>query len=96
MSYTGTGLLERIHGRFTAEIYEHILANTMIPSAREWYPDGTLVFQQDSHLVHTTNRIQRWFTRRPDVDLLEWPPDSPDMNPIENVWARLKKKDLML
>ncbi|KAJ4428346.1 hypothetical protein ANN_24365 [Periplaneta americana] len=49
MSYNGAGLLERIHGRFTAEVYEHILANVMIPSARERYSEGTRYFQQDNH-----------------------------------------------
>ena len=34
--------------------------------------------------------MQEWFNRRPDIDLLEWPPNSPDMNPIEKVWARVK------
>ena len=62
----------------------------MIPSAREWYPEGRLHFQQDNHPVHTAIRIQEWFTRRPDIELLEWPPYAPDMNPIENVWARVK------
>ncbi|KAJ4436281.1 hypothetical protein ANN_18912 [Periplaneta americana] len=50
-----------------------------------------VVFQQDNHPVHTANHIQKWFMRRSDVDLLKWPPNSPDMNVIENVWARLKK-----
>ncbi|KAJ4440879.1 hypothetical protein ANN_10726 [Periplaneta americana] len=85
------GLLERVHSRFTAEVYEHILANVMIHSARKRYPEGTLLFQQVNHPVHTTNRIQRWFTRRRDVDPVDWPPKSPDMNPIENLWATVKR-----
>ncbi|KAJ4426373.1 hypothetical protein ANN_27187 [Periplaneta americana] len=49
ISYDGAELLERIHSRFTAEVYEHILANEMIPSAEERYPEGTVFFQQDNH-----------------------------------------------
>ncbi|KAJ4435221.1 hypothetical protein ANN_23799 [Periplaneta americana] len=63
----------------------------MIPSARKRYPEGTLFFQQDIHPKHTANRIQRWFTRRRDVDPVDWPPNSLDMNPIENLWAAVKR-----
>ena len=49
------------------------------------FPEGTLHFQQDNHPVHTANRNEEWFNRRPDIDQLEWPPNSHDMNPIENV-----------
>ncbi|KAJ4443181.1 hypothetical protein ANN_04831 [Periplaneta americana] len=91
MSYDGAGLLERILGRFTAEVYEHILANVMIPSARKRYQKGTLFFQQDNHPIHTANRIERWFTRRCDVDPVDWPPNSPDMNRIQNLWAAVKR-----
>ncbi|KAJ4445498.1 hypothetical protein ANN_07306 [Periplaneta americana] len=66
-------------------------ANVMIPSARKRYPEGTLFFQQDNHPIHTANRIQRWFTRRRDVDPVDWPPNSPDMNPIQNLWAAVKR-----
>ena len=58
----------------------------MIPSAWELYPEGTLHFQQDNHPLQSD---QQRFNRRPDIELLEWPPNSPDMNPIENVWARV-------
>ena len=83
MSYDCAGTLERIHGRFMVYTYEQILTNVMIPSAWELYLEGTLHFQQDNHPVHTTDRIQEWFNRRPDIDLLEWPPNSPE-------WIRLK------
>ncbi|KAJ4442094.1 hypothetical protein ANN_11960 [Periplaneta americana] len=53
--------------------------------------EGTLFFQQDNHPIHTTNRIQRWFTRRRDVDPVNWPPNSSDMNPIQNLWAAVKR-----
>ena len=82
--------VERIHGRFTVDTYEQILTNVVIPSASELYPEGILHVQQDNQPVHTANQIQEWFNRRPDIYLLEWPPNSPDMNPIENVWARVK------
>ena len=90
ITYDWAGTLERIHGRFMVVTYEQILINVMIPSAWELYPEGKLHFQQDNHPVHTANRIQEWFNRRPDIDLLEWPQNSPDMNPIETVWARVK------
>ncbi|KAJ4444898.1 hypothetical protein ANN_06696 [Periplaneta americana] len=91
MSYDGAELLKRIHGRFTAEVYENILANVMILSSRKRYPEGTLFYRQDNHPIHTTNRIQRWFTRRRDVDPVDWPPNSPDMNPFQNFWAAVKR-----
>ncbi|KAJ4430095.1 hypothetical protein ANN_22304 [Periplaneta americana] len=31
------------------------------------------------------------FTRRCDVDPVDWPPNSPDMNPIQNLWAAVKR-----
>ena len=83
--------VERIHGRFTVDTYEQILTNVVIPSASELYPEGILHVQQDNQPVHTANQIQEWFNRRPDIYLLEWPPNSPDMNPIENGWARVER-----
>ncbi|KAJ4450679.1 hypothetical protein ANN_02108 [Periplaneta americana] len=53
--------------------------------------EGTLFIQQDNHPIHTANRIQRWFARRRDVDSVNWPPNSPDMNPIQNLWAAVKR-----
>ncbi|KAJ4441484.1 hypothetical protein ANN_11339 [Periplaneta americana] len=54
-------------------------------------PTNLLDTTQDNHPIHTTNWIQRWFTRRHDVDPVDWPPNSPDMNPIQNLWAAVKR-----
>ena len=46
MSRAGVGVLERIHGRFNALEYVHLLENVMLPSVRVSNPEGKLIFQQ--------------------------------------------------
>ena len=35
--------------------------------------------------------IRNWFARRQDIELIDWPRHSPDVNPIQNMWAQVKK-----
>ena len=60
------------------------------PSARERYPDGQLLFLQDNYAVHKSMDVQRWLSERPEIEEIALPPISPDLNVIENAWARLK------
>ena len=63
----------------------------MVLYARLLYPDGILQFQEDNHPVHTSELIRDWFARRQDIELIDWPRRSPDLNPIENMWAQIKR-----
>lgn len=49
------------------------------------------IFQQDNARIHTAKLTQEWFETH-GVHVEEWPPHSPDLNPIEPVWRRLKLK----
>ena len=83
MSRAGVGVLERIHSRFNAPQYVHIMENVMLPSVRVWNPEGNLIFQQDSRPCTAAWAFKDGSRGGPAVELVPWPLKSPDLNFIE-------------
>jgi hypothetical protein len=50
---------------------------------------------QDNAPIHTSKAVAKWFLDF-SIPITDWPPFSPDLNPIENVWFQLKKTVLEL
>ena len=74
-----------------AEFYTtQILEQTLLPSINELYPPpDSHRFWQDNDPKHTSRRAQT-FMEDNSIQWFKTPAESPDLNPIENVWATLK------
>ena len=82
----------------TSAEYEDVVTRTLLPEGARLFAAAGLsgwVLQQDNDPTHKTpsaRALQAWNARRRgSVQLLKnWPPNSPDLSPIENAWAHVQ------
>lgn len=76
-------------GSMTAKRYVDILKTCLIQNKNK-STIKRMVFQQDNASSHTA-KLTRAFFSEIGLTVLPWPANSPDLNPVENIWSVLKQ-----
>ena len=78
---------------FFEKMYKDVVQKTLLPEGKKLFSangQSAWIFQQDNDPTHRGGHkwAKEWMERSGcNIKTLEWPPNSPDISPIENIWG---------
>lgn len=92
--YLGKLQLIKTPNRLDSLGYQRILDQSLLIGGPNVTVNGHsgYIFQQDNASIHTSVSTEHYLSQLENVQFLDWPARSPDLNPMENIWGVLARR----
>ncbi|CAB5364346.1 unnamed protein product [Rhizophagus irregularis] len=87
--WNGLGPIVPLNGSVTGQTHVKVINDYVIPTLHRYFPRGNGIFQEDNAASHHA-KVAVSARENAGIMMLDWPAQPPDLNPIKNLWAKMK------